>query len=63
MTDHLAIHPSYPTRDAVLDGIAAARAALADRDAALALIADGLTRGALDDDEGARLFTDALQEV
>lgn len=60
---NLVIHPAYPTRAAVLDGIAAARESLADHDTALALIRDGLTRGVIPEAEAARLFVEAMQAV
>ncbi len=60
---NLVIHPAYPTRAALLDGIAAARESLSDHDAALALIADGLTCGVIPEPEAARMFVEAMREV
>ncbi len=54
----LSIHPAYPTHRRLRDGIAAARVALADHDTALALLADGLDRGALSEAEAAQMLAE-----
>lgn len=54
----LSVHPAYPTRQALLDAIAAARAVIADQDSALALLASGIERGAIPDADGLQMLGD-----